>query len=186
MMKTSLRLPFFAATWVAAMMLTLANQASAQTVRTRGTTRGIVSESVRKGTVTAPDGQTAITSVDRKWDDATGTGTVNEAAVTPDGRIATRASNLTRERDGTITERGTMTDFDGRPATFTETTKRTNAGPVTVGQMVDANGQVSTYETKTSRANRNQMKLTTVITRADGTKETRVEVLEPARPVARS
>jgi hypothetical protein len=141
-------------------------------------------ESVRSGTVIAPDGQVAVTSIDRKWDNKSGTGTLNEAAATPDGRIYTREANLTRNADDSITARGTLTDFDGRSFNYTETTRSTASGPVVQGKRVDVEGKVSTYETTTAKAANNQTKRTTVITHADGTRETRVEVLAPAKTVA--
>ena len=52
--------------------------------------------------------------------------------------------------------------------------------------MIDEDGKVSTYETTTARAPRNQTKSTTVITHADGAKESRVEILAPARATSRS
>ena len=143
-----------------------------------------VSESVRAGTMTAADGQVGVTSIDRKWDNKTGTGTLNEAAATPDGRIYTREANLTRNPDNTITARGTFTDFDGRSFNYTETTKPTAAGPVVFGKMVGVDGKISTYETTSAKTADNQTKRTMVITHASGTKETRVEVLAPARAVA--
>ena len=76
-------------------------------------------ESVRAGTMIAPDGQVAVTSIDRKWDQPTGTGTLNESAVTPDGKISTREANLTRQPDGTIVTKGTFTDFDEQCYNFT-------------------------------------------------------------------
>lgn len=141
-------------------------------------------ESVRSGTVTAPDGQTAVTSIDRKWDEKSGTGTLNEAAVTPDGRIYSREANLTRNPDGTVTTKGTFTDFDGRSYNYSETTKRTASGPVEVGRMLDGDGRAFTYETTSSRTADNKTKRTMVITHPDGTKETRVEILATARTVA--
>jgi len=143
--------------------------------------KGGSSESVRSGTVLAPDGQTAITSIDRKWDPKSGTGTLNEAAVTPDGKVSSREANLTRHPDGTLIAKGTFTDFDGKSFNYTETTKQTPAGQVVTGQLVDENGKVSTYETKSTRASRGETKRTTVITHPDGRTETRVEVLAAAK-----
>ena len=188
-MKHASRINSLALGTLAGAMLTLLNPAFGQTAegslgtrpaRTRGAVAP-VSESVRAGTVTAPNGQVAITSIDRKWDEKSGTGTINEAAVTPDGKISTREGNLTRSPNGDITTRGTFTDFDGRSADYTETTKRTATGPVVVGKMIDEEGKVASYETTASNAGRGQTKLTTIITHADGLKETRVEILAPAR-----
>lgn len=141
-------------------------------------------ESVRSGTVTAPDGQTAITSIDRKWDEKSGTGTLNEAAATPDGRVSSREANLTRNPDGTITARGTFTDFDGRSFNYTETAASAAPGASVRGRLTDEDGQVSTYETTTARAPDRQTRRTTVITRADGTKVTRIEILDRPKVVA--
>lgn len=140
-------------------------------------------ESVRTGTTISPDGQAAVTSIDRKWDARTGTGTLNEAAVTPDGRVSSREANITRQSDGTIVTKGTFTDFDGRPFNYTETTRRTPAGQQVEGNMVDVDGKVSTYVTTSARAENNQVKRTTLITRANGSTETRVELLTPPRDV---
>lgn len=186
-MKNAASLKLFSVAALTTAILAAAGSASAQTAAapSRGT-RVPVTESVRTGTLIAPDGQKAVTSVDRKWDEKSGTGTVNEAAVTPDGKVATRESNLTRESDGTIIERGTITDFDGRTASYTETVKRTRSGQVATGRMVEADGKVATYETTFAHEGRNQTKATTVITHANGTKETRVEILAAAKPVAGS
>jgi hypothetical protein len=184
-MKNVTSLKLFSVAALTTALLAAANSASAQSAAARPrATRAPVSESVRTGTLIAADGQKAVTSVDRKWDEKSGTGTVNEAAVLPDGKVSTRESNLTRESDGTIIERGTFTDFDGRSASYTETVKRTRSGQVATGRMVEADGKVATYETTFAREGRNQTKATTVITRADGTRETRVEILAPAKPVA--
>ena len=138
-------------------------------------------EIVRRGTLIGPDGNHAVTSIDRKWDPKVGVGTVNEAAVTPDGKLCVREANLVRRSDGTIVAKGAYTDFDGRSSNFTETSKRTAQGEVTTGELFDDNGAIAKYETTSSRAPRHQTKLTTVITYADGTKATRVEILAPAK-----
>lgn len=145
---------------------------------------GRTGESVRSGTVTAPDGQVAVTSIDRKWDEKSGTGTLNEAAVTPDGRIYSREANLTRNPDGTVTTKGTFTDFDGRSFNYTETTKRTPAGPIQVGRMIDIDGTVFTYETTSARTADHKTKRVMVMTHPDGSTETRTEILATARTVA--
>lgn len=151
--------------------------------RARGA-KPAVSESVRAGTVIAPDGQIAVTSIDRKWDAKSGTGTLNEAAVTPDGRMYTREANLTRNPDQSITAKGTLTDFEGDSYNYTETSRPSANGPVVQGKMTGVDGRTATYETTTARTADHQTKRTTVITHQDGTKETRVEVLAPARAVA--
>lgn len=155
---------------------------------TSGQRSGLPSgETVRSATVTDETGQIALSSIDRKWDQTTGTGTLNEASITPDGKIATREANLTRNQDGTITAKGTFTDFNGRTVNFSETTKSTAAGRIVVqGKMFGPDGEVATYEAADSRTGRNQIKRTTVITKADGTKETRVEILAPARTTGSS
>lgn len=193
-MKTVLKIKTLSATLATGAILTLCLSARAQSAAVGqavsanlpAIAQGPVVESVRTGQMISPDGETAITSVDRKWDRNTGTGTINEAAVTPDGKISIRAANLTREPDGAIIAKGTFTDFDGRSANYTETTKRTAAGTIVVGRLVDDGGNVATYETTSARAGRHQTKLTTVITYADGKKATRVEILAVARPVAGS
>lgn len=186
-MKKILRLKSLFAVASALFALTLAPAAESGTANpAKGQRKGAgrTGESVRSGTVTAPDGQVAVTSIDRKWDEKSGTGTLNEAAVTPDGRIYSREANLTRNPDGTITTKGTFTDFDGRSYNYTESTKRTSAGPIEVGRMQDSDGKAFTYETTSARTPDNKTKRTMVITHPDGTKETRVEVLATTRAVA--
>ena len=192
-MKTVSPTKTLSATVIAGAILTLCAPAGAQSAAASlaaavrpHSVQGPVVESVRAGKVIAPDGEIAITSIDRKWDRNTGTGTINEAAVTPDGKISTRAANLTRVPDGAIVAKGTFTDFDGHSANYTETARRTAAGPTVVGRLVDEEGNVATYETTSARAGRNQTKLTTVITYADGAQATRVEILAPAKTVAGS
>ena len=187
--KSVSHIKMLSAAVTAGTMLILCVPASAQpaagVARPRGLPAAVV-ESVRTGQTIAPDGEIAITSIDRKWDRQTGTGTINEAAVTPEGRISTRAANLTRDPTGAIVAKGTFTDFDGSSANYTETTTRTANGPLVVGRFVDEAGKVATYETTAARAGRNQTRLTTVIKYADGAKATRVEILAPAKPVAGS
>lgn len=183
-MKNASRIKILSVAALVRAMFVLVAPASAQTAQADAALRlpkARVSESVRGGTMIAADGEVAITSIDRKWDAQTGTGTLNEAATLPDGRSFIREANLTRNPGGSITERGTMTDFDGRPANYAETTTQTAAGPVSVGKIVGVDGKISTYETTTARSARNQTKRTTIITHADGTKETRVEILAPAK-----
>lgn len=186
-MNKTLRLKSFSAVASALFVLTLTHAAESGTASPAKSPRkgaARTGESVRSGTVIAPDGQIAVTSIDRKWDQKSGTGTLNEAAVTPDGRIYSREANLTRNPDGTITTKGTFTDFDGRSYNYTETTKRTAAGPIEVGKMQDSDGKAFTYETTSARTADNKTKRTMVITHPDGTKETRVEVLATTRTVA--
>ena len=188
-MKNASRIKILSVVALARAMFVLVVPASAQTVQADVALRGSkarASESVRGGTIIASDGEIAVTSIDRKWDEKTGTGTLNEAATLPGGRIFTREANLTRNPSGSITERGTMTDFNGRPANYTETTTQTAAGPVAIGKIVDVDGKVATYETTTARTARNQTKRTTIITHAGGAKETRVEILAPAKTIATS
>ena len=156
-----------------------ASTPSSEQAARKGKTRA--NESVRAGTATAPDGQPALTSIDRKWDNKSGIGTLNEAAATPDGRISTREANLKRNPDGSITTRGTFTDFDGRSFNYTETAKGTGANQPVKGTMVDVDGKISTYETTFAKVADGQTKRTTVIHHADGTKETRIELLAPPR-----
>jgi predicted extracellular nuclease len=186
-MKNASRIKIISVVALARAMFMLVAPASAQTAQADAALRSPrlrASESVRGGTVITSDGEVAVTSIDRKWDEKTGTGTLNEAATRPDGRVYSREANLTRNPDRSITERGTMTDFDGRPANYIETTTQTASGPVSVGKIVGVDGKVSTYETTTARSARNQTKRTTIITHADGTKEIRVEILAPAKTTA--
>jgi hypothetical protein len=188
-MKNSSLSPVASTAAIAALFLALVTTSFSQTAtpttprRARGA-KAAVSESVRAGTVIAPDGQIAVTSIDRKWDPKSGTGTLNEAAVTPDGRMYTREANLTLNPDQTITAKGTLTDFDGDSFNYTETSRQTAAGPVVQGKMIGVDGRTATYETTTAKTADQQTKRTTVITHQDGTKETRVEVLAAARTVA--
>ena len=186
-MKNDPAFKFVAAVITAGVILAfLPTSHAAESRGTRGSTASLPEETVRSATLTDDSGLVALSSIDRKWDEKTGTGTLNEAAVTPDGKIATREANLTRNPDGTITATGTLTDFNGRTVNFTETTQASAGGRVALGKMFGPDGDVATYEAADSRTGRNQIKRTTVITKADGTKETRVEILAPARATASS
>jgi len=132
-------------------------------------------EAVLTGTLVEPDGLTAINSLDEKWDAVTGTGTLNEAAVTPGGQVASREANIVRNADGTFTTRGTMTDFDGHTVNYTETLQRARAGFVAHGTTIGPAGETATYETTLAFVGRNALRLTTVTTKADGTTSTRIE-----------
>ncbi len=139
------------------------------------TTRAPSTESVFRGTLVVPGGVTAISSIDQKWDPASGTGTLNEAEVNPDGQVASREANLVRKADGTFVARGTMTDFDGHSVNFTETLQRTARGYIARGTTTGLAGETTTYETTVVIAGRNEMRRTTVTTKTDGTTSTRVE-----------
>jgi len=138
-------------------------------------------ELVFSGTLTDDKGTVALNSVNRKWDRVTGTGTVNEAAVTPDGKVTSREANLTRNADGTITAVGTFTDFDGNTMNFSETTLRSPHGPVATGVLVGAEGETATYQTEAKKTGHGAFTRTTVITKADGTQQTRIETLAPSQ-----
>ncbi len=186
-MKNASRSHLFATVALAGVMLSLlpvslsAAESGQNETAARPRAKGRANESVRAGTVVAPDGQAAVTSIDRKWDNKSGTGTLNEAAATPDGKISTREANLKRNPDGSITTRGTFTDFDGRSFNYTETTKSGGPSQTIKGTMVDMDGKVSTYVTTFAKAGGGQTRRTTVIAHADGTAETRVELLAPAK-----
>ncbi len=137
-------------------------------------------ESVFRGTLVDANGVTALSSIDRKWDAPSGTGTLNEAAATPDGQVASRAANLVRRADGTIVARGTMTDFDGTSVNYTETLRRTPNGFVAQGTTSGLAGETS-YETTVVFVGRNEVRRTTVTTKSDGTTSTHVETLKAAR-----
>jgi len=138
-------------------------------------------EAVVHGTLVAPNGVTAISSIDRKWDAPSGTGTLNEADVTPNGQIASREANLVLHADGTLVARGTMTDFDGACVNYTETLQRTPNGYVARGTTSGLAGETTTYETTVVFVGRNQLRRTTVTTKSDGTTSTRVETLKTAQ-----
>ena len=139
------------------------------------------SESVLRGTLVAQDGQTAISSIDIKWDAPTGTGAFSEANVTANGLVASREANLERKTDGTLIARGTMTDFEGRSVNYTETLRRIRNGFVARGTTSGLAGETATYETTVVLVGRDQLRRTTVTTKADGTTSTRTETLK-ARP----
>ena len=139
------------------------------------------SESVLQGTLVAPNGLTAISSIDQKWDAPSGTGTLNEADVTPDGLVASRDANLVRNADGTFTARGTMTDFQGRTVNFVETLKRSAGGFVARGKTVGLAGETATYQTTVALVGRNEIRRTTVTTKSDGTTSTQVETIKAGR-----
>jgi len=138
-------------------------------------------ESIFNGSLVGQDGITATSFIDQKWDAPTGTGTLNEADVTPSGQVASRDANLVRNADGTLTAHGTMTDFDGRTVNYTETLKPTPRGFVAHGTMVGLAGQTATYESTVALIGRNEIRRTTVTTKPDGTISTRIETITARR-----
>lgn len=132
-------------------------------------------ESVLSGTLVGPNGLTAISSIDLKWDAPSGFGELNEASVTAAGHVASRDANLERQADGTLIARGTMTDFDGHSVNYTETLRRIPGGYVARGTTSGLPGETSTYETTVVLVGRSELRRTTVTTHADGTISTRVE-----------
>jgi hypothetical protein len=136
------------------------------------------SESILRGTLVDQDGQTAISSIDLKWDAPTGTGALNEASVTAAGLVASRDANLERKADGTLIARGTMTDFDGRSVNYTETLRRVRNGFVAHGTTSGLAGETCTYETTVTLIGRNELRRTTVTTKSDGTTATHTETIK--------
>ncbi len=165
--------------------LTPSSHAAARRVRTLGllgvTTRPASGESVFSGQLVGPDGLTAISSIDQKWDAPTGTGTLNEAAVTPSGQVSSREANLVRNADGTLTARGTMTDFDGHTVNYTETLRRVAGGFAAHGTTTGLAGETATYDTTVAIVGRGEIRRTTVTTKADGTTSTRIETITGRR-----
>lgn len=145
---------------------------------------GAVERSVRRGTLTTPEGQPAVASVFRQWDPQSGTGTLNEAAITPDGRLFARAGNLTRRSDGTLADEGSCTDFDGATYNYAGTIRRTARGVEESGRMVGAGDGTLTYVATSAPAPGGGIVRTLVITRPDGTRETLREELAAERPAA--
>lgn len=140
-----------------------------------------VERSLSRGTLVAPDGQTAIASVFRQWDPPSGTGTVNEAAITPDGRLFARAGNLTRRADGTLAAEGSCTAFDGTTYNYSATIRRTPQGLIESGWMTGADDETLTYEATSTSARGGRTTRTMVITHPDGSRETLRAELGPGR-----
>lgn len=187
-MKITHTSKFLAAVLSAGLAFALVSSAHAASPnRTTRKAGGFAPESVLAGTIVDQSGVTATSSIDRKWDEKSGTGTLNEAAITADGKVSSREANLTRNADGSITTTGTMTDYNGTTVNFTETSRRNAAGHfVTQGKITDEDGVVTPYETTESRSRANTITRTTVLSKADGTKETRVVTITPKRPTAES
>jgi len=173
-----------------------------------GTTTRAKGEVQRDATRTNQNGQTDTRTSDRKFDAATGTGTVNAATTQPDGRIASRAGNFTKNADGSVNATGTTTGFDGKRANYTTTTTKTDTASTTTGTLTGQNGKTTTLNSSTTRADGRKAKDTIVtgpggksagrvtatklngdgtgtrtveITQPDGTKETRIETFTVAK-----
>jgi hypothetical protein len=176
-----------AAVILAGVVLSLApgSHAAVRRVRTLGllgaAPRPASGESIFRGQLVAQDGVTALSSIDQKWDAPTGTGTLNEAAVTPSGQVSSRAANLVRNADGTLTAHGTMTDFDGHTVNYFETLRRVPGGFAAHGTTTGLAGETATYDTTVAIVGRGEIRRTTVTTNADGTTSTRTETITARR-----
>ena len=117
-----------------------------------GTTTRAKGEVQRDATRTNQNGQTDTRTSDRKFDAATGTGTVNAATTQPDGRIASRAGNFTKNADGSVNATGTTTGFNGKRANYATTTNKTDSGSTTTGTLTGQNGKTTTLNSSSTRA----------------------------------
>ena len=172
-MKTDLSFKLVAAAIVAGVGLAFVNPARAAE-RSRivnADDDDPVTEIVRSGTRKEADGQVSVHSLTRKWDREAGIGTLNEAAVKPDGQVYSREANLTRYADGSVTAKGTITEFDGRTFNYTEVTRRTPSGRVVETTFVGQDGETSAriVTTTIDPATRAGTRVIE-ITNADGTK----------------
>lgn len=177
-----------------------------------GTATGTVTrakgETQRSASWTNQNGQTGSRTADRKFDAASGTGTINATTTRADGLTATRDGNFTKNADGSISAAGTTTGFNGKSANYATTTSKTETGSTTSGTLTGPNGKTATINSSTSRADGQISKDTTVVgpngkstervtatrlsgdgtatrtievTKADGTKETRTETFTHTR-----
>ena len=113
-------------------------------------TRG-AGETVRNGTLTNQEGQTVTHASDRKWDKATGTGTVSSSTTLPDGDTMGRQGTLAKNADGSISGQGTFTGYAGKTSTYANTTVKTANGATTAGTITGPNGQVSTVNSSAAK-----------------------------------
>jgi hypothetical protein len=176
-----------------------------------GTVTRSKGETKRAANWTNQNGQTGSRTADRKFDAATGTGTVNTATTLADGRTATREGTFTKSADNTVTATGTATGFNGKSATYATTTSKTETGTATTGTLTGPNGKTAMLNSSTIRADGQITKDTKItgpngqtteritatklngdgtglrtieVTKPDGTKETRTETftVTPAKP----
>jgi hypothetical protein len=177
-----------------------------------GTASGTVTrakgETKRSGTWTNQNGQTGSRSAERKFDAASGTGTINTTATRADGLTATRDGNFTKNADGSLSADGTTTGFNGKSANYTTTTSKTENGTTTTGTLTGPNNKTATINSSTNRTDGLISKDTTVVgpkgnsiepvtatqlngngtatrtievTKPDGSKETRTETFTHIR-----
>ena len=125
-------------------------------------------ETVRNGTLTNQDGQTVTHASDRKWDKATGTGTVSSSTTLPDGDTMSRQGTLTKNADGSVSGQGTITGYKGKTSTYSETTSKTANGLSTTGTITGPDGKVSTVNSSLSKTGPGATTRDTTVTGPNG------------------
>jgi hypothetical protein len=128
-----------------------------------GTVTRTKGETQRSATKTNQNGQTGSRTADRKFDAASGTGTINATTTRSDGLTSTRDGNFTKNADGSVSAAGVATGFNGKSANYATATNKTETGSTTTGTLTGPNGKTATINTSTSRADGQISKDTTVV-----------------------
>lgn len=138
------------------------------------TTTRAKGETIRNGSRTNQDGETATRSLDRTWDKSTGTGTVNASATLANGKTESREGTLAKNADGSIASQGTITGPNGKTSTYAATTEKTDAGSSTTGTITGPNGKTANYETAVTKNAPGDITRETTVTGPNGKTSERV------------
>lgn|SRR3989338_6629952 len=118
--------------------------------------------SVTKDTTWQNDHGEGSREVQRTWDKDSGIGTYTSTTTTADGKIITEKGTFTKNADGSLTERGTLTDPQGETKTVERTIMKeedgstmdtTSSGPDDKSFDVDNTGKSGTITTQTTKEN---------------------------------
>lgn len=118
--------------------------AEARTKRDRG-------DLERDATWTTPAGGVGQHSLDRTWDQSTGTGTVTSSTTRPNGNTFGREGTLAKTAPGSGTAAGTFTRPDGTTGTYSGTTSRTENGRSTERSATTSDGKTASSAITTSK-----------------------------------
>jgi hypothetical protein len=122
----------------------------------------------RDNTRTNQDGQTSTRSLDRTFDQATGTGNVTAAATRPSGDTTSRQGTLVKNADGSMSTAGTITGPNGKISTYSGTALKTETGSSASGTITGPGGNVGSYSREFTQVAPGQTSRTSTVTGPNG------------------